>query len=225
MFAEETLWKKHRECSDVLILKIDAVAMKYGNNPELMEKLNWLFGLNTRRTTGITMDELMETTSDDPLAMLHPSGKYVVPIMHWKARQKKPEVAKSEPEIREIPPELKCPICSQLLRDAVLTTCCGDSFCADCLQQRLLETPNAKCPGTNCFQTAVSADKLVPNLKMRQAVEAFKHGAVHNTTFESTNNSPRNDEQPVQSVSRVRIGLSGRPQQVQPAVIIQQQQQ
>lgn len=46
------------------------------------------------------MDELMETTSDDPLAMLHPSGKYVVPIMHWKARQKKPEVAKPEPEIR-----------------------------------------------------------------------------------------------------------------------------
>ncbi|VDK75301.1 unnamed protein product [Litomosoides sigmodontis] len=181
--------------------------------------------LNTRRTTGITMDELMETTSDDPLAMLHPSGKYVVPIMHWKARQKKPEVAKPEPEIREIPPELKCPICSQLLRDAVLTTCCGDSFCADCLQQRLLETPNAKCPGTNCFQTAVSADKLVPNLKMRQAVEAFKHGAVHSTAFESTNNSPRIDEQPAQSVSRVRIGLSGRPQQVQPAIIIQQQQQ
>ncbi|KAL3997151.1 DWNN domain family protein [Acanthocheilonema viteae] len=181
--------------------------------------------LNTRRTTGITMDELMETTSDDPLAMLHPSGKYVVPIMHWKARQKKPEVAKPEPEIREIPPELKCPICLQLLRDAVLTTCCGDSFCADCLQQRLLETPNAKCPGTNCFQTAVSADKLVPNLKMRQAVEAFKHGAVHSTAFESTNNSPRTDEQPVQSVSRVRIGLSGRPQQVQPALIIQQQQQ
>ncbi|VIO95169.1 Zinc knuckle family protein [Brugia malayi] len=182
--------------------------------------------LNTRRTTGITMDELMETTSDDPLAMLHPSGKYVVPIMHWKARQKKPEIAKPEPEIREIPPELKCPICSQLLRDAVLTTCCGDSFCADCLQQRLLETPNAKCPGTNCFQTAVSTDKLVPNLKMRQAAEAFKHGAIHNTAFESTNSSPRIDEQPVQPpVSRVRIGLSGRPQQVQPAIVIHHQQQ
>lgn len=31
----------------------------------------------------------METTSDDPLAMLHSSGKYMVPIMHWKARQQK----------------------------------------------------------------------------------------------------------------------------------------
>lgn len=46
------------------------------------------------------MEELMETTPDDPLAMLHPSGKFVVPIMHWKARQKKPEIAQPEPEIR-----------------------------------------------------------------------------------------------------------------------------
>ncbi|VDN03133.1 unnamed protein product [Thelazia callipaeda] len=178
--------------------------------------------LNTRRTTGITMNELMETTSDDPLAMLHPSGKYVVPIMHWKARQKKPEVAKPEPEIREVPPELKCPICSQLLREAVLTTCCGDSFCADCFQHRLLETPNAKCPGTNCFQTAVSADKLVPNLKMRQAVEAFKNSAVHSASSE---NITCTEDQPTHTVSRVRIGLSGRPQQVQSSLAIHQPQQ
>lgn len=44
----------------------------------------------------------METTPDDPRAMLHASGKYVVPIMHWKARQKKPDVITAEPEIRSI---------------------------------------------------------------------------------------------------------------------------
>nr|CAD2165606.1 unnamed protein product [Meloidogyne enterolobii]CAD2181463.1 unnamed protein product [Meloidogyne enterolobii] len=32
------------------------------------------------------MDELMETTKDDFLAMLHPSGKYVKSIMHFQAR-------------------------------------------------------------------------------------------------------------------------------------------
>lgn len=42
----------------------------------------------------------METTPDDPRAMLHPSGKFVIPKMHWMARQKKPETACSEPEKR-----------------------------------------------------------------------------------------------------------------------------
>lgn len=48
-----------------------------------------LFQLNTKRTTGIPSQELMETTADDPLAMIHPSGKHVIPIMHWRARQNK----------------------------------------------------------------------------------------------------------------------------------------
>jgi hypothetical protein len=42
-----------------------------------------LLQLTMRRTTGIPSEELMVTTSDDPQAYLHPSGKYVVPIMHW----------------------------------------------------------------------------------------------------------------------------------------------
>jgi len=38
------------------------------------------------------MDELMETTKDDPLAMLHPSGKYVKSIMHFQARLQRKHV-------------------------------------------------------------------------------------------------------------------------------------
>lgn len=38
------------------------------------------------------MEELMETTKDNPLAMLHSSGKFVVPIMHHNARMnRKPD--------------------------------------------------------------------------------------------------------------------------------------
>uniref|UniRef100_A0A915BQD7 E3 ubiquitin-protein ligase RBBP6 n=1 Tax=Parascaris univalens TaxID=6257 RepID=A0A915BQD7_PARUN len=185
--------------------------------------------LNTRRTTGITMDELMETTADDPLAMLHPSGKFVVPIMHWKARQqKKTELSRApEPDNRVIPPELKCPLCAQLLRDAVLTTCCGDSFCAECVQQRLLESVNAKCPGANCIQTSISADKIVPNLKVRQAVEAFKKAAspaqnvasssqrspvLQQRSLDTPQEPPKVQAQPV---PRVRIGLGSRMQAAQ----------
>lgn len=32
------------------------------------------------------MDELVETTADDPGAMLHPSGRYMVQKMHLEAR-------------------------------------------------------------------------------------------------------------------------------------------
>lgn len=35
-----------------------------------------------RRTTGIPKDELVETTPDDPQAMLTASGTYAVPILH-----------------------------------------------------------------------------------------------------------------------------------------------
>ncbi|KAI6192211.1 DWNN domain protein [Aphelenchoides bicaudatus] len=39
-----------------------------------------------KRTTGIPMEELCETTPDDPHAMLHPSGRYMARKMHVKAR-------------------------------------------------------------------------------------------------------------------------------------------
>ena len=31
-----------------------------------------------------------------------------------------------------LPPEMKCPICKQLMVDASLNPCCGQSFCDDC---------------------------------------------------------------------------------------------
>ncbi|KAI1696538.1 zinc knuckle domain-containing protein [Ditylenchus destructor] len=41
-----------------------------------------------KRSTGIPNDQLAVTTKDDPRAMLHPSGKYVVQIMHHEAASK-----------------------------------------------------------------------------------------------------------------------------------------
>ena len=36
------------------------------------------------------------------------------------------------PKEKEIPEELKCPICKKLLRDAVVIPCCNKSFCDEC---------------------------------------------------------------------------------------------
>uniref|UniRef100_A0A914UQ32 Uncharacterized protein n=1 Tax=Plectus sambesii TaxID=2011161 RepID=A0A914UQ32_9BILA len=147
--------------------------------------------LNARRTTGIPSEELMITTADDPQAYLHPSGKYVVPIMHRMAREmgkkeKRPfseeETASASPSDNTstkaaVPNELKCPLCDDLLRDAVLAVCCGDSFCDECIRSRLIESEAKQCPGLRCHQTGVSPDSLVPNIRMRQAVENFRNEA------------------------------------------------
>ena len=36
------------------------------------------------------------------------------------------------PKKVEIPPELTCSICKELVRDAVIIPCCGESFCDEC---------------------------------------------------------------------------------------------
>jgi hypothetical protein len=39
---------------------------------------------------------------------------------------------RAETSGREVPPALKCPICLQLIRDAVAVPCCGTAFCDSC---------------------------------------------------------------------------------------------
>lgn len=35
-------------------------------------------------------------------------------------------------EVQLIPDELKCSMCSELMKDAVIIQCCGESFCDEC---------------------------------------------------------------------------------------------
>ena len=37
-----------------------------------------------------------------------------------------------QPQQPKIPQGLQCPLCKELLRDAVVTPCCGNSFCDEC---------------------------------------------------------------------------------------------
>ncbi|KAH7731975.1 Zinc knuckle family protein [Aphelenchoides avenae] len=133
--------------------------------------------LNIKRTTGIPAEELTPTTADDPLAMLHPSGKYMKPIMHEQARRLgkvEPDAASRSPQIEDIKPpdEYTCPLCHQMLRDAVLTICCGESFCLECIQSVMLEDAHRRCPGTNCGEP-LSPESLVENKMIRKAVQNY----------------------------------------------------
>ena len=46
-------------------------------------------------------------------------------------KSSKPEVA-STPQKMEIHPELICHKCKELVKDAVIIPCCGESFCDEC---------------------------------------------------------------------------------------------
>lgn len=45
---------------------------------------------------------------------------------------KKSKTSAPVKEVLSIPDELKCSMCSELMKDAVIIQCCGESFCDEC---------------------------------------------------------------------------------------------
>uniref|UniRef100_A0AC34PUF7 E3 ubiquitin-protein ligase RBBP6 n=1 Tax=Panagrolaimus sp. JU765 TaxID=591449 RepID=A0AC34PUF7_9BILA len=154
--------------------------------------------LNVRRTTGIPNEELMETTPDDPQAMLHPSGRFVIPIMHYKAREARrlqeeqrkvgilPTDSKTKQEKKEDPPHLKCPLCNNLFNDAVTAICCGQNFCSDCIQQKMVEAGIAdvpfQCPMCNKH---IGDKELQENMTLREDVFKYKKSLLNPLTIQT----------------------------------------
>jgi E3 ubiquitin-protein ligase RBBP6 len=74
-----------------------------------------------------------------PGAMMTPTGGYAVPAIDHEAylEQKKEKPAFEEDECPvekkpDIPEDLICSMCEDLLTDAVMIPCCGNSFCDEC---------------------------------------------------------------------------------------------
>merc|ERR1719221_1533123 len=80
---------------------------------------------------------------------------------------------------------LKCPVCRQMFRQAIVTPCCGATFCSDCIMDRLAHSSadDSRCPGCN---GEVLAHQLVPNEDIRTQVEqitrATKANAIASTS-------------------------------------------
>lgn len=91
-----------------------------------------------------------------------------------------------------VPKELLCLICKEMLTDAVVIPCCGNSFCDDCeshlhtrthtlilrpaeyvcpsgIRTALLDSDQHTCP--TCKQSDVSPDTLIANKFLRQVNE------------------------------------------------------
>lgn len=71
---------------------------------------------------------------------------------------------------RHLEGTLKCPLCRNIFRQAILAPCCGTTFCHDCVIDRIAyqSVDNSACPGCG---KEVYAHQLVANEDIRRQVE------------------------------------------------------
>ncbi|CAM6015692.1 unnamed protein product [Sphagnum balticum] len=122
------------------------------------------------------------------------------------------------PILIEPPPELRCPLCKNIFKDAVMIPCCQYSFCDKCIREELIA--KGKCP--QCGSTKFKNDDLLPNINLRQAIDRFLEAQV--TTSGASDSFLRQQQAP--AASRLQIELrkpssSGGAAAVQPPAPIE----
>lgn len=136
------------------------------------------FGLGSdpgeiKKSTGIPRSFMVTVDGPQvPGAMMTPNGQFAVPMVDHQAYNQKPVPMPVQPPKMDIPEELVCSICSDLLTDAVMIPCCGNSFCDECIRGVLLESEDHECP--DCHEKEISPDTLIPNRFLRTSVANFK---------------------------------------------------
>lgn len=124
-----------------------------------------------------------------------------------KKVEKPPFLAEKEKpaETTTIPDDLLCVICKDLMLDAVMAPCCGNSFCDECtflkivlyeirvfflagIRNLLVESEEAECP--ECNEKEVSPDELIPNRFIRNAVNNFKNKTGYVKKADNSNKGP-----------------------------------
>eukprot|EP00005_Dracoamoeba_jomungandri_P011171 CAMPEP_0174266698 /NCGR_PEP_ID=MMETSP0439-20130205/31134_1 /TAXON_ID=0 /ORGANISM="Stereomyxa ramosa, Strain Chinc5" /LENGTH=1025 /DNA_ID=CAMNT_0015353817 /DNA_START=70 /DNA_END=3147 /DNA_ORIENTATION=- len=123
-----------------------------------------------KKPTGIPTSFLKPVEAGDKRAtLIMPGGGFATATPIETAFKKVADLSDVE-----IPRELQCTMCQQLLREAVLIPCCGNSFCDECIRTALLDG-NMECP--MCKQRQ-SPDNLFPNKKLREGVDSFTRNLV-----------------------------------------------
>ncbi|OQU91736.1 hypothetical protein SORBI_3001G241100 [Sorghum bicolor] len=113
--------------------------------------------------TGIPKSMLMQTP-DGSYAL--PSGAGAVLKPNEAAFEKEIEGLPTTRSVGDLPPELRCPLCKEVMKDAVLTSkCCFRSFCDKCIRDYLIN--KSMCV---CGATSILADDLLPNKTLRETI-------------------------------------------------------
>ncbi|KAK0094488.1 hypothetical protein PV326_010724 [Microctonus aethiopoides] len=136
--------------------------------------------VEVKKSTGIPRSFMVPVEGPQvPGAMITPTGQYAVPAIDHQAykegkKERPPFFQDPEPVVKkpEIPDDLICNICKDVLTDAVTIPCCGNPFCDECIRTFLLESEEHDCP--LCTEKDILPDTLIPNRFLRNAVTTFK---------------------------------------------------
>ncbi|KNA10699.1 hypothetical protein SOVF_141880 isoform B [Spinacia oleracea] len=117
-----------------------------------------------RPATGIPKSMLVPTL-DGSFAL--PCGTVAVLKPNEAAFEKEMEGVSSTRSLGDLPPELHCPLCKEVMKEAVLSSkCCFGSFCDKCIRDYIISKSMCVC-GTR----DVLADDLVPNKTLRSTIK------------------------------------------------------
>ncbi|KAH7653125.1 E3 ubiquitin-protein ligase RBBP6 protein [Dioscorea alata] len=124
--------------------------------------------------TGIPKSMLM-ATPDGSYAL--PSGAVAVLRPNEAAFEKEIEGLPSTRPVSDLPPELRCPLCKEVMKDAVLTSkCCFSSFCDKCIRDYIITKSMCVCGATN-----ILADDLLPNKTLRETINRIMEATTSST--------------------------------------------
>ncbi|KAI3862352.1 hypothetical protein MKX03_014370 [Papaver bracteatum] len=120
-----------------------------------------------RPPTGIPKSMLVET-ADGSYAL--PGGSIAVLKPNEVAFEKLVEgIPTISRRVIDIPPELHCPMCKDVMRFAVLTSkCCFRSFCDGCIRGNIIS--KSMCV---CGARGILVDDLIPNKTIRDTIDRY----------------------------------------------------
>lgn len=135
-------------------------------------------------TTGIpkSMLKTVEQSTAETMngVMVTPDGSYVVATpdsQSWNRSRARSRPLSQTDVYQSVPadPSLACPLCSKLIRDAVITPCCQTTFCEECVQTHLFEH-DFLCP--ECEKPIRDISTLKIDDTKRRAVREYVSQAI-----------------------------------------------
>eukprot|EP01130_Rhizamoeba_saxonica_P019304 TRINITY_DN9940_c0_g1_i1.p1 TRINITY_DN9940_c0_g1~~TRINITY_DN9940_c0_g1_i1.p1 ORF type:complete len:579 (-),score=140.92 TRINITY_DN9940_c0_g1_i1:69-1553(-) len=126
-----------------------------------------------KKPTGIPKSFLKPITQDEAKkqgTLMMPGGGFAVMTPNEDVFELEAKKFYSDNTEGGIPKSLQCPLCKELLVEAVIVTCCGKTFCSDCMSS---EVPHERISCPMCHRT-VTKNKLVANNTIRKEVQVFR---------------------------------------------------